>query len=309
MAVLKGKKILLTGATGQVAAPIGAYLARDNEVWGAARLADPAAVRQLEASGMIPYAMDVGRGDYEGLPDDFDYVLHFAFMRGGMADFEATMRVNGEGCGLVLSHCRKAKAALVVSSAAIYAPHPDPEHRHREDGELGRGFAPWSPTSPVTKIAAEATARFAAREFNLPVTIVRLSTVYGSTQNLPAHHVRQILAGEPIIVTGAPNNHNPIHVDDMCEQLAPLLAAASVPATIVNWAGDETLSSQEWCRMAGEISGHEPVVQYRELPGAANGYVLDTSRRLAITGPCKVKFADGFRQVVEREMAQWTAEA
>jgi len=301
--MLKGQKILVTGVSGQVAFPIAAYLAADNDVWGAARLADPAAVERLKAAGITPFSMDIGSGEYGDLPDDFAYVLHFAFMRGSSGAFDKAMQTNGEGTGMILSHCRKAKAAIVVSSAAIYAPHPDHEHRHTEEGDLGRGFAPWSPTSPPTKIAMEATARFAARLLNLPVTIVRLNTVYGSPENQPSLHVRQILAGQPVAVPGAPNNHSPIHVDDMCEQIEPLLAAASVPATIVNWAGDEMVSSQEWCRMAGEMTGHEAVIQLLDLPGAANGYVADTTRRMAITGPCKVKFADGFRRVVEAEIA------
>lgn len=307
--MLEGKKILLTGASGQVAYPIGAFLARHNEVWGAARLADPAAVEKLKAGGMVPYAMDVAAGVYQGLPDDFDYVLHFAFMRGKSGDFEPAMRVNGEGTGMVLQHCRKAKAALVVSSAAIYAPHPDHAHLHREDGDLGRGFAPWSPTSPVTKVAMEATARFAARAFDLPVTIVRLNTVYGSPENQPSQQIRQILAGEPVMVPGVPNNHSPIHVDDMCDQIEPLLAAASVPATVVNWAGDEMVSCQEWCRIAGEMTGREPVLKLMDLPGAANGYVADTTLRMKLTGPCKVRFEDGFRRLVEQEMAAFGAKA
>jgi|GEM_PF-3167581 dTDP-4-dehydrorhamnose reductase len=36
--MLSGKKILITGASGQVAYPIAAHLARGNEVWGGARL-------------------------------------------------------------------------------------------------------------------------------------------------------------------------------------------------------------------------------------------------------------------------------
>ena len=40
-------------------------------------------------------------------------------------------------------------------------------------------------------------------------------------------------------------------------QLEPLLEAGSVPATIVNWCGDETMPMQDWARMAGTLSGKE----------------------------------------------------
>lgn len=35
--MLKDQRILVTGATGQVARPLAEYLSRDNEVWAAAR--------------------------------------------------------------------------------------------------------------------------------------------------------------------------------------------------------------------------------------------------------------------------------
>ena len=49
--------------------------------------------------------------------------------------------------------------------------------------------------------------------------------------------------------------YSPIHDDDICAQLEPLLDAASVPATIVNWGGDEPASVQEYCAYFGELLG------------------------------------------------------
>ena len=40
--MLTGEKILITGATGKIAFPIARALADRNEVWGAARLRNPA---------------------------------------------------------------------------------------------------------------------------------------------------------------------------------------------------------------------------------------------------------------------------
>ena len=45
---MRGSKILITGPTGQVAAPIARALAADNEVWGIARFSDPSARDGLE---------------------------------------------------------------------------------------------------------------------------------------------------------------------------------------------------------------------------------------------------------------------
>ena len=72
------EKILITGATGSVAAPLACY-------------------------------------------------------RGGMDDFEGLLRVDGEGTGHGLRHCRIAKAALAMSSGAIYAPVPGSTHTAGSD--------------------------------------------------------------------------------------------------------------------------------------------------------------------------------
>ncbi|MER5850831.1 hypothetical protein ABT126_28345 [Streptomyces sp. NPDC002012] len=49
--ITNGKKILVTGGTGQVARPVAEAFARDNEVWCLGRFGDPAARRALEDAG------------------------------------------------------------------------------------------------------------------------------------------------------------------------------------------------------------------------------------------------------------------
>ena len=55
--------------------------------------------------------------------------------------------------------------------------------------------------------------------------------------------------------------------------------AASVPATIVNWAGDEPVSAQEWCAYLGELVGIEPDIVVKEVPGGIRGIILDATKR------------------------------
>jgi UDP-glucuronate 4-epimerase len=45
---LTGRKVVITGVTGQVARPLAVTLARDNEVYGAARFTDAAARAALD---------------------------------------------------------------------------------------------------------------------------------------------------------------------------------------------------------------------------------------------------------------------
>jgi nucleoside-diphosphate-sugar epimerase len=54
--MIQSKKILVTGATGQVARPIAESLAKHNEVWCIARFSEPALKAQVEALGIKTWA-------------------------------------------------------------------------------------------------------------------------------------------------------------------------------------------------------------------------------------------------------------
>src|SRR5690606_10875092 len=123
--------------------------------------------------------VDIGSGDFSMLPDDFTHVLHLSWMRADIAQLQQALRNNVEGPGLLLQHCRKARAALVMSGMGIYSPHADPWHAHHEDDPIGRGATAYAATSPASKLGIEAVARFCARAFNLPVVIPRLNTYMG----------------------------------------------------------------------------------------------------------------------------------
>jgi nucleoside-diphosphate-sugar epimerase len=288
--VLSGRKILITGASGMVAAPIAESLARDNEVWGLARYADPAARARVAAAGVIPLQADLARADLSAVPGDFDYVLHFAHTRLGPGDFVPAIEVNAVGAGHVLAHCRKARAALVVSSSAVYSPHPDPYHLFREEEDIGQGRTPWAPTSAVSKVSLEAVARFCAEAFELPTVIARLNTVYGPRGGMPVMDMDAIAAGRSAAWFADPYPHSPIHADDMCAQIEPLLDAASRPATLVNWCGDEVVTQREWCEQAAAWLGKQARIEITPVPGTPSGGAHDPTRRRALTGPCKLEF-------------------
>ena len=55
--------------------------------------------------------------------------------------------------------------------------------------------------------------------------------------------------------TDRPSRCTLIHEDDILATIPGLLRAASVPATIVNWAGQEHVSIEEWCAYLGELAG------------------------------------------------------
>ena len=256
--MLSGEKILVTGPAGQIAFPLAEALARDNEVWGIARFGNPATRDEVEAAGITTRTGDLGSGDLGDLPDDFTYVLHLAALMAPDKDYDEAIRVNAEGTGLLLSHCRKAKAALVMSTQSVYHPHEDPAHVFLETDSLGDAHSLHSPPYSISKIAQEAVARYCARTLDLPVIIARMNSSYSARGGLPTQHLSAVMAGNAVTTRWDPCYYSPIHQDDINAQAAALLDAAAVPAPIVNWAGDEPVTSTVVMAMSTTPSGAPP---------------------------------------------------
>jgi nucleoside-diphosphate-sugar epimerase len=305
--MLSGEKILVTGITGVVALPIAQALAADNEVWGLARFSDPGQREAVSALGITPLAVDFAAPDFSQTPTDFTYILHFGWMRGTLDQQALALRVNVQAPGLMLQHCHKAKAALIVSSQGVYAPNPDPEHRYVETDPVGRAFTAYAQTSPACKLGLESVARFCAEAFNLPVTIARLNTVLGPTAAYHGNHVRSIMNGQPIMVPDDPNLHSPIHQDDMTWQIEPLLKAASTRAVVTNWCGDEVVSTQNTSAFLSDLIGKPAHLVVRKFEGAPSGNANDATLRRSITGACTVTINDGLRRVHAAVVAEQKA--
>jgi hypothetical protein len=92
-----------------------------------------------------------------------------------------------------------------------------------------------------------------------------------------------------------PNRFNPIHEEDMFASLPALLAAASVPATIVNWGGEPS-SIEEWCGMLAELTGLE--ARFEESSHTLGSVTIDRHKLLGVAPPPHVALADGLRRMV-----------
>lgn len=306
------EKILISGVTGAVGKELATFLAANNEVWGISRFAnrtrsdwgavwdsrEDASRAELESAGIITRSVDLAVGDFSSLPSDFTYVLHLAWMRSDLAHLEDALRTNVEGPGLLLAHCRKAKAALVMSGMGIYTGNPDPWHPYTETDPIGRGATAYAPTSPACKLGVESVARYCARAFELPVVITRLNTFMGTAVSFPGLHIRAVLDGTTMTAPHDPNPHSPIHVDDMKDHLEALLDAASTPAFVTNWCGDEIVTAQQWVEQASALSRRDATITVNEPPpGSPTGTVADPTRRLSVTGPCRTVFNESFERL------------
>ncbi len=292
--MLKGKKILITGLTGQVANPVALALANENDVWGIARFSDPKKKDRLEAAGIHCVKVDLADGDFSGIPDDFDYVLNFAVSFD--QSFDIVFSIIVEGLGLLMSHCRNAKAFFHCSSTGVYRFNDHEELK--ETDLLGDNHRFMIPTYSISKAAAEGIARFGAREWNLPTVIARLNVPYGNNGGWPGMHFEMMLKGEPVAVhSNKPSEYTPIHEDDIIRTIPKLLEAAAVPATIVNWGGKERVSIEQWCEYMGKLTGYEPKFNYTNQ--TLESVIPDLSKMREFIGETQVDWRDGMRRMLE----------
>ena len=297
--MLQDRKILVTGATGQIAGPIAENFANDNEVWVAARFSDPNRKTQLESMGVKTCRWDMDCGDTSGLPDDFTHVVHSALHVS--PDYDESITHNAEASALLMQHCRKAEAFLHVSSSCVYRPHQDhPNHLYAETDPLG-GLASYAEVYPVIKITSEGAVRAAARMLGLPTTIARMNVGYSWTGHggLPVMQYHTFKGGQPWLVPiGYSNIGSPIGGEDIGAQAHLLLEAASVPATIVNWAGNDAVSDREMGEYVAELTG--VTASFTESAISFDSFPSDNTRREQLIGTCSVHWKDGVRDTFQR---------
>jgi len=293
--MLQDRTLLVTGATGQVAFPIVRALAPANRVIAFGRFQKAQDRERVAALGAEIAVGDLARGDLDAVPTSVDAVLHFAVARSGTADFDAELVANAEATGLLMAHCRGARAFLHCSSAAVYqARAGEPV---RETDPLGDHHRVMMPTYSIGKIAVEAVVRTQARALGLPTTIARLGVPYGDNGGWPWYHLMMMKAGVPVPVhPSGPNRFPLLHEDDYVRHLEGLLAMASVPATVVNWAGSEDTSIEAWCAYLAELTGLTPKLEPTEA--TLEPLPLDVSRLEAKLGPSRVPWREGLRRMV-----------
>jgi nucleoside-diphosphate-sugar epimerase len=293
---LRDARILVTGATGQVALPVAKALARNNTVIALARFRDAAKRGELDTAGVQCIETDLARGSLDGVPNDVDYVCNFAVVKSNKWDVD--IAGNAEAAGVLMAHCRSARAFLHCSSTGVYeAADGTPQ---RETDPLGDNHRVMMPTYSIAKIAAEAVVRTTCRIFEVPTIITRLNVPYGDNGGWPAFHLALLQAGQAL--PGHPNGpsrYNPIHEDDIIATLPGMLAAATVPATIVNWGGDDETSIEEWTEYLAELAGVE--ARFERTEHTIGGIPTDNTKRLELVGPTHVGWKDGMRRMYEAQ--------
>jgi UDP-glucuronate 4-epimerase len=76
-----------------------------------------------------------------------------------------------------------------------------------------------------------------------------------------------------------------------------LLGIASVPATVVNWGGNDEVSIEDWCRYMGELAGVE--ARFVSTDQVLESVTIDTTRMHELVGTTTVGWKDGYRRMLQ----------
>ena len=79
--------------------------------------------------------------------------------------------------------------------------------------------------------------------------------------------------------------------------------AASVPARIVNWSGQEHVAIETWCTYLGELIGVKPLFEYTDE--TIESVKTDNTKKQSLVGPAQVEWKDGLQRMVEDRHPDW----
>ncbi len=291
MSGLSGKRVLVTGASGLVALPVAVELAKNNEVFAVARYSNADQKRKIEAAGAKAISFDMFEEDLSPLPKEVDVVINYAVLPPNHGN--RAYDVNVAATGRLARRYREAEAFVHGSTGSLY--EYQGERPLREDDPYGLHSA--GENYAASKIASEYLMKHISLDYELPVTLIRIFSFYGPRGGGVTQRVDQVLRGEPVSVyPGAKNWHTPLYEDDYVEKTIACAGIAKVGAEIINVGGSESITTQDYCRIAGEMVGKEPIFVEN---GKSWPIWADTTKMERLLGPSKVSVREGVRRIIE----------
>ena len=132
--------------------------------------------------------------------------------------------------------------------------------------------------------------------------MIRIFSFYGPRGGGVTQRVDQVGRGEAVsIYPGVRNVHTPLFEDDYVEKTIAAASIAKVGAEVINVGGTEAVTTEEYCQIAGEILGKQPIFVENSK---AWPIWADTSKMVELLGPNKVSIREGVQRVIEASDAR-----
>ncbi|MBV9721285.1 MAG: NAD-dependent epimerase/dehydratase family protein [Mycobacterium sp.] len=201
--------------------------------------------------------------------------------------------VNAGAAGRLARRYRDCEAFVHGSTGSLY--EYQGERPLREDDPYGLHSS--AENYAASKIAAEFLLKHLSVDYQLPVAMVRIFSFYGPRGGGVTQRIDQIIRDQPVSVyPGVRNVHTPMYEDDYVEKTIAAAGIAKVGAEIVNVGGTEAVTTQDYCQIAGEILGKEPVFVENSK---AWPIWADTTKMVELLGPNNVSVREGVRRTIE----------
>ena len=292
---ISGRRVLITGASGLVALPVAIELAKSNEVYAVARYSNLEQRRILDEAGARTVAFDMAEEDLSPLPKSVDVVINYGVL--GPSD-PNVYNVNARAAGRLARRYRDCEAFVHGSTGSLYQYQGERPLREDDPYGLHGSTEPYA----ASKIAAEILLQHLSEDYGMPTVLVRIFSFYGPRGGGVTQRIDQVAKGQPVSVyPGVRNVHTPMFEDDYVEKTIAAVGIAKAPAEIVNLGGTDVVTTQDYCRMAGELLDKEPIFAENSK---AWPIWADTTRMERLLGPCRVSVREGVRRVVESSLTQ-----
>ena len=304
-------KILVTGAVGAVGSHVALALKKSgHEVIGLDAFTDyyDVAIKEITASDLKRASIDIIRKNlaHDDISSDLEgveIVYHFAAQPGISAStpFQNYLENNIIATQKLLEAVVRSstlKLFVHISTSSIYGARADSDET-----------AEPKPTSVygVTKLAAEQLALAYARDKGLPVTVLRLFSVYGERERpekLYHKVIQNVLNDEPFTLYEGSEKHvrSYTHVSDIVDAcLLVLEKIEKVRGEIFNIGTDKTMTTGEGLAIIEELLGKKiikNVVPKRAGDQLETSAKIDKARKILGYDP-KIMPKEGLRRQID----------
>jgi len=288
---MKGKKLLIAGAAGQVGRGLLWRLAPENEVHALDLFPDPKVKREAQEAGATVWQKDLLNDDFDDMPCDFDLVFNMAVCWGREPGWESQKlahQVNGFSPGRLMHHFGEEATFVQGSTGGLYRPG---SHRCREDHTELRIDGYYH----EGKFAAETLVDFMCREFGHRAVILRYFWPYAPYDR--AHGISelyaQLQAGEPL--TWKSEHIAAVYISDVVEKTLAAAERADSPPALYNIGHPGVATRTEIIELICGLAGF-PVPDDLTVDPDLN-FLPDTTRMEERLGPARVSWQEGVRRV------------